>query len=104
MQQIAQTLVNKGFEAPAQYTAQYFARNFEEALKRNNHGRFQPCTVLLHSIAQYRADLHLSLHLLCKVPCKCTAQLYMLSNRVVGKNAVFDQKQRYFRLRIFRRE
>ena len=104
MQLIAQTLENKGFEAPAQYTAQYFARNFEKALKRNNHGRFQPCTVLLHSIAQYRAELRNSLHLLCKLLCKCTAQLCMLSNRVVGKNAPFDQKQRYFRLRIFGRE
>ena len=102
MQPIAQTLVNNGLEATAQYTAQYFARNFEEALKRNNHGRFQPCTVLLHSIAQYRAELRISLRLLYKVLYRRTAQLCMLSNRAVGKNAVFDQKQRYFRLRIFR--
>ena len=102
VQLIAQTLENKGFKAPAQYTAQYFARNFEKTLKRNNHGRSQPCTVLLHSIAQYRANLRISLRLLYKVLYRRTAQLCMLSNRAVGKNAVFDQKQRYFRLRIFR--
>ena len=101
MQQIAQTLANKGLEAPAQYTAQYFARNFEETLKRNNHGRFQPCTVLLHSIARYCAELRISIHLLCKLLYKRTAQLCMLSNRVVGKNGDFDQKRRYFRQGIF---
>ena len=85
---MTQTLENKGFEAPAQYTAQYFAIKFEKASKCNNHGRFQPCTVLLHSIAQYRADLRISIHLLCKVLYKYPAQLCMLSNRVVGKNAV----------------
>ena len=85
MQQIAQTLANKGFEAPAQYTAQYFAINFDKTRKALRHKAFRPCTVLLHSIAQYRADLRISIHLLCKLLYKFTAQLCMLSNRVVGK-------------------
>ena len=104
MQLIAQTLENKGFKAPAQYTAQYFARNFEKALKRNNHGRSQPCTVLLHSIARYCAKLRISIHLLCKLLYRRTAQLCTLSNRVVEKNGDFDQKRRNFRQRISRRQ
>ena len=104
MQPIAQTLANKGFEVPAQYTAQYFARNFEEASKRNNHGRFQHCTVLLHSIARYCAGLRISIHLLCKLLYKRAAQLCTLSNRIVEKNDDFNQKRRNFRQRISRRQ
>ena len=99
---MSQTLENKGFEAPAQYTAQYFTTKFDKASKRNNHGRFQPCTVLLHSIAQYRADLRFSLHLLCNALQKKECTLYNFTNDSVEKSAVFGQKQRYFRQRIHR--
>ena len=90
MQQMSQTLENKGFEAPAQYTAQYFAIKFDKTHKALRHKAFRHCTVLLHSIAQYRADLRISLRLLYKVLYRCTAQLCILSNRAVGKNGDFE--------------
>ena len=65
MQLMTQILENKGFEAPAQYTAQYFAIKLDKTRKALRHKAFRRCTVLLHSIAQYRADLRISLRLLC---------------------------------------
>ena len=102
MQQIAQTLVNKGLEAPAQYTAQYFAIKLDKTCKALRHKAFWHCTVLLHSIAQYRADLRISLHLLCNALQKKERTLCNFTNGSVEKSAVFDQKQRYFRQRIHR--